>query len=44
MNGNMNGNSWYTATINSTHFTYRKYSELSSTPLASRGLPVFRYQ
>jgi prepilin-type N-terminal cleavage/methylation domain-containing protein/prepilin-type processing-associated H-X9-DG protein len=28
MNGNMNGNSWYTATIDSTYFTYRKYSDI----------------
>jgi len=28
MNGNMNGNSWYTATINGKFYTYRKYSEI----------------
>ena len=28
MNGNMNGNSWYTATIESMFFTYRKYPEI----------------
>ena len=32
MNGNMNGNSWYTATIESTYFTYRKYSEIVRPP------------
>ena len=32
MNGNMNGNSWYTATIDSTYFTYRKYSEIVRPP------------
>jgi len=34
MNGNMNGNSWYTATIDSTYFTYRKYSDISRPPPA----------
>jgi prepilin-type N-terminal cleavage/methylation domain-containing protein/prepilin-type processing-associated H-X9-DG protein len=28
MNGNMNGNSWYTALINKTFYTYRKLSEI----------------
>jgi prepilin-type N-terminal cleavage/methylation domain-containing protein/prepilin-type processing-associated H-X9-DG protein len=28
MNGNMNGDSWYTAEIRSTHFTFRKSSEI----------------
>src|SRR5438552_4965513 len=28
MNGNMNGDSWYTAEIKNTHYTYRKYSEI----------------
>ena len=28
MNGNMNGDSWYTAEIKSTHFTFRKASEI----------------
>jgi prepilin-type N-terminal cleavage/methylation domain-containing protein/prepilin-type processing-associated H-X9-DG protein len=28
MNGNMNGNSWYTAQINGTYFTFRKLSEI----------------
>ena len=28
MNGNMNGNSWYTAIIDPTFFTFRKYSEI----------------
>jgi prepilin-type N-terminal cleavage/methylation domain-containing protein/prepilin-type processing-associated H-X9-DG protein len=28
MNGNMNGNSWYTATIEGTYFTYRRYPEI----------------
>ena len=28
MNGNMNGDSWYTAEINDTHFTFRKYSSI----------------
>jgi prepilin-type N-terminal cleavage/methylation domain-containing protein/prepilin-type processing-associated H-X9-DG protein len=28
MNGNMNGNSWYTAEIRNTFYTYRKYSEI----------------
>lgn len=28
MNGNMNGNSWYTAEINGKYFTYRKTSEI----------------
>ena len=28
MNGNMNGNSWYTAIINGKFYTYRKYSEI----------------
>ncbi len=28
MNGNMNGDSWYTAEIKNTHFTFRKYSEI----------------
>jgi len=28
MNGNMNGNSWYTAMINGKFYTYRKYAEI----------------
>jgi prepilin-type N-terminal cleavage/methylation domain-containing protein/prepilin-type processing-associated H-X9-DG protein len=28
MNGNMNGNSWYTKIIDPLYFTYRKYSEI----------------
>jgi prepilin-type N-terminal cleavage/methylation domain-containing protein/prepilin-type processing-associated H-X9-DG protein len=28
MNGNMNGNSWYTATIDASYYTYRKYAEI----------------
>ncbi len=28
MNGNMNGNSWYTAIIDPNYFTFRKYSEI----------------
>ena len=28
MNGNMNGNSWYTAIIDKTFYTYRKYSDI----------------
>ncbi len=28
MNGNMNGDSWYTAEIKNTHFTFRKASEI----------------
>ena len=28
MNGNMNGDSWYTALINNRYYTYRKYSEI----------------
>jgi prepilin-type N-terminal cleavage/methylation domain-containing protein/prepilin-type processing-associated H-X9-DG protein len=28
MNGNMNGDSWYTAEIRNTHFTFRKMSEI----------------
>ncbi|MBI4657435.1 MAG: type II secretion system protein [Verrucomicrobia bacterium] len=28
MNGNMNGDSWYTAEIRTTHYTFRKYSEI----------------
>ena len=28
MNGNMNGNSWYTDIIKTTHYTYRKYSDI----------------
>lgn len=28
MNGNMNGDSWYTAEIKNTHFTFRKMSEI----------------
>jgi prepilin-type N-terminal cleavage/methylation domain-containing protein/prepilin-type processing-associated H-X9-DG protein len=28
MNGNMNGDSWYTAIIKNTHFTFRKASEI----------------
>ena len=28
MNGNMNGNSWYTVTIEPKYFTYRKYSDI----------------
>ena len=34
MNGNMNGNSWYTATIDSTYFTYRKSSDIVRPPPA----------
>jgi prepilin-type N-terminal cleavage/methylation domain-containing protein/prepilin-type processing-associated H-X9-DG protein len=34
MNGNMNGNSWYTALIDSTYFTYRKYPEIIRPPPA----------
>jgi prepilin-type N-terminal cleavage/methylation domain-containing protein/prepilin-type processing-associated H-X9-DG protein len=34
MNGNMNGNSWYTASIDSTYFTYRKLSEIVRPPAA----------
>ena len=29
MNGNMNGNSWYTAQIDSTFFTYRKLTDIT---------------
>ncbi len=29
MNGNVNGDSWYTAEIKATHITYRKYSEMN---------------
>ncbi len=32
MNGNMNGNSWYTAITEATFFTYRKYSEILRPP------------
>jgi prepilin-type processing-associated H-X9-DG protein len=28
MNGNMNGNSWYTDIIKATHYTFRKYGEI----------------
>ncbi|MBM3834972.1 MAG: type II secretion system protein [Verrucomicrobia bacterium] len=28
MNGNMNGDSWYTAEIRNTHYTFRKYSDI----------------
>jgi prepilin-type N-terminal cleavage/methylation domain-containing protein/prepilin-type processing-associated H-X9-DG protein len=28
MNGNMNGNSWYTELIKNTHYTFRKYGEI----------------
>jgi len=28
MNGNMNGDSWYTAEIKNTHYTFKKYSEI----------------
>ncbi len=28
MNGNVNGNSWYTASIQNKYFTYRKYSDI----------------
>lgn len=28
MNGNMNGDSWYTAEIRNSHYTFRKYSEI----------------
>jgi prepilin-type N-terminal cleavage/methylation domain-containing protein/prepilin-type processing-associated H-X9-DG protein len=28
MNGNMNGDSWYTAEIRNTHFTFKKYTEI----------------
>ncbi len=28
MNGNVNGDSWYTAEIRTTHFTYRKSSDM----------------
>ena len=34
MNGNMNGNSWYTATINGMYFTYRKYADILRPPPA----------
>ncbi len=34
MNGNMNGNSWYTAIINPTFYTFRKYSEILRPPPA----------
>jgi prepilin-type N-terminal cleavage/methylation domain-containing protein/prepilin-type processing-associated H-X9-DG protein len=30
MNGNMNGDSWYTAEIKNTHYTFKKYSEIVS--------------
>ena len=30
MNGNMNGDSWYTAEIKNTHYTFKKYSEIIS--------------
>ncbi|MFM8357883.1 MAG: hypothetical protein ACKOET_04950, partial [Verrucomicrobiota bacterium] len=29
MNGNMNGDSWYTAEIRNSHFTFRKYSQIN---------------
>jgi prepilin-type N-terminal cleavage/methylation domain-containing protein len=32
MNGNMNGNSWYTAIIEPTYFTYRKMSDIVRPP------------
>jgi prepilin-type N-terminal cleavage/methylation domain-containing protein/prepilin-type processing-associated H-X9-DG protein len=28
MNGNMNGDSWYTAEIKNSHYTYRRYTEI----------------
>jgi len=28
MNGNMNGDSWYTAEIKNTHYTFKKYSDI----------------
>jgi len=34
MNGNMNGNSWYTATIDVLYYTYRKYSGIVRPPPA----------
>jgi prepilin-type N-terminal cleavage/methylation domain-containing protein/prepilin-type processing-associated H-X9-DG protein len=30
MNGNMNGDSWYTAEIQKTHYTFRKYNDITS--------------
>ena len=30
MNGNMNGDSWYTAEIKNTHYTFKKYAEIIS--------------
>ena len=36
MNGNMNGDSWYTAEIKNTHYTFKKYSEIVS-PSPSQG-------
>jgi prepilin-type N-terminal cleavage/methylation domain-containing protein/prepilin-type processing-associated H-X9-DG protein len=32
MNGNMNGNSWYTAIIDPNYFTFRKYTEILRPP------------
>ena len=32
MNGNMNGNSWYTAIIDATFYTFRKYTEILRPP------------
>jgi prepilin-type N-terminal cleavage/methylation domain-containing protein/prepilin-type processing-associated H-X9-DG protein len=32
MNGNMNGNSWYTAVIDSAFFTFRKYTQIQRPP------------
>ena len=34
MNGNVNGNSWYTAQINGKFYTYRKYTEIIRPPPA----------
>ena len=34
MNGNMNGNSWYSKIIDPLYFTYRKYSEIIRPPPA----------
>ena len=34
MNGNMNGDSWYTAEIRNTHYTFKKYTEINQPPPA----------
>ena len=39
MNGNMNGDSWYTAEIKNTHYTFKKYSEI--VPLSPSQAFVF---